>query len=88
MLAHIFKYYVCLQEHGFIFHLCLNAEKPFEVVFKPVIQLILGDCKGADVLCGRYGSHHRVKKLCRDCNVKLRDADNPNYCCESHIWIL
>ena len=78
----IFKDYKTIQDCGFSFDLYLNNKnKPHNVVFKPVIQLIIGDCMGANKLCGRYKSLHGTEKLCRDCDVPLKQADNPNYIC-------
>eukprot|EP00978_Attheya_sp_CCMP212_P034115 scaffold141505_cov55-Attheya_sp.AAC.1 len=36
---------------------------------------VIGNCKGHDVLCGRYASH-KILMLCRDCNCSLSDADD------------
>ena len=48
-----------------------------DVIAIPVIQFIVGDCKGNDVLCGRKGGHDvRMKGLCRDCNISPQDGDN------------
>ena len=86
MLKHIFKEYLILQESGFLFDLYLNDNiTPHEVVFKLTIQLILGDCKGANVLCGRLGGHHGVAYLCRDCDVRTNRADYHLHKCQYHI---
>ena len=46
------------------------------VIAIPVIQFIIGDCKGNDLLCGRKGGHHlNMKGLCRDCNIAPKDGD-------------
>lgn len=43
----------------------------------PVIQFIIGDCKGNDLLCGRKGGHSlKMKGLCRDCNISPDDGDD------------
>ena len=48
-----------------------------DVIAIPVIQYIVGDCKGNDVLCGRKGGHEiRMKGLCRDCNISPQDGDD------------
>ena len=53
-----------------------------DMILKIPIVVVLGDCEGADVLCGRYKSHLlNVKSLCRDCDCPTLQADNPNYAC-------
>ena len=48
-----------------------------EVIAIPVIQYIIGDCKGNDTLCGRKGGHSlSMKGLCRDCNIAPQYGDN------------
>ena len=48
-----------------------------DVIAILVIQYIVGDCKGNDVLCGRKGGHDvRMKGLCRDCNISPQDGDD------------
>ena len=43
----------------------------------PVIQFIIDDCKGNDILCGRKGGHSlNMNGLCRDCTVSPMDGDN------------
>ena len=44
------------KERGFEWTLTLNGVQ-HRVVFKLAVQVIIGDCKGNDLLCGRYGSH-------------------------------
>eukprot|EP00978_Attheya_sp_CCMP212_P016571 scaffold43586_cov39-Attheya_sp.AAC.1 len=46
-----------------------------KLLFKFAIAFVLGDCKGHDVLCGRYTSH-KILMLCRDCNCSLSDDDD------------
>ena len=66
---------------GFSWTLDLG-DKQFEVVFKLAVQVVIGDCKGNDVLCGRFGSHSlSVKRLCRDCDVLTLDGDNCDHIC-------
>ena len=67
---------------GFDWALDLNGTK-HNVTFKLAVQVIIGDCKGHDVLCGRYASHSiLVKQLCRDCKVSTLDGDDPFHCCK------
>ena len=48
-----------------------------EVIAIPVIQYVIGDCKGNDTLCGRKGGHSlQMKGLCRDCNIHPSEGDN------------
>ena len=66
---------------GFAWNLELDG-RTFDVVFKLAIQVIIGDCKGNDLLCGRYGSHHiNIKRLCRDCDVLSVMGDDSNHIC-------
>ena len=68
-------------QNGFEWTLDLNGKK-YDVIFKIATQVIIGDCKGNDLLCGRYGSHSmKVKHLCRDCNVLTENGDDPNHIC-------
>jgi hypothetical protein len=46
-----------------------------KLLLKVPIAFIIGDCKGHDVLCGRFASH-KIEILCRDCNCLHKDADN------------
>ena len=53
-----------------------------DIIIVPVIQYIIGDCKGNDVLCGRKGTHHLGSPwLCRDCNCPSNQASNPTFQC-------
>ena len=66
---------------GFSWKLELSKNS-FDVVFKLAIQTIIGDCKGNDLLCGRFGSHGiNVKMLCRDCDVLTSEGDNCDHIC-------
>lgn len=59
--------------------------KVHRVHFKLAVQVIIGDCKGNDELCGRYGNHSRLTSgFCRDCNVDYEESDNPYHMCQ---WI-
>ena len=86
MMEHILKDLQDLQgkDNGFAWNLQIGA-KTYNVVFKIAVQVVIGDCKGNDYLCGRYGTHSlQVKKLCRDCKVCTMDGDNPLHVCR---WI-
>ena len=48
-----------------------------DVIALPIIQYIMGYCKGNDVLYGRKkGYHVRMKVLCRYCNICSADGDD------------
>ena len=72
---------VRLEQSGFIFDLDLGENRKFEVVFRPVTQLVLGDCKGADILCGRFGSHRKTVGICRDCDCPSTEASSSVWQC-------
>ena len=79
---HILQELIGIQNQGG-FELTLKiGDKSFDAVAKVPVQFIIGDCKGNDYLCGRFGSHRRnVKHLVRDCDVLTEDGDNPNHVC-------
>ena len=84
MIAHIFREFRSIIENGGI---KVDLDYGTGVVHKdiiivPVIQYIIGDCKGNDVHCGRKGTHVlTTPRLCRDCNIPSSEADNVNYRC-------
>ena len=45
------------------------------------IQFVIGDCKGHNLLCGRYGSNN-TNSLCRDCDVLLINGGDPSTICK------
>ena len=54
-----------------------------DIIIVPVLQYIIGDCKGNDVLCGRKGTHSLdTPWLCRDCNIPSLQADSVTFRCE------
>ena len=58
------------------------GDKSFTGTAKVPVQFVIGDCKGNDTLCGRYGSHgERVKHLVRDCDILTNESDNPDHVC-------
>ena len=88
IINHIIKDIYELQgkDGGFQWKLGLgdNTEE-YNVIFKIATQVVIGDCKGNDLLCGRYGSHSKqVKRLCRDCKVLTVEGDDPMHVCK---WI-
>jgi hypothetical protein len=78
MLFHIFKEMKDIRDRGGIqLTLDFGNEKKYDVIAIPVIQYIIGDCKGNDLLCGRMGSHSTAMGgLCRDCNISPSDGDD------------
>ena len=44
-------------------------------------QYIIGDCKGNDTLCGRYGTHAHTGGLVRDCDILTVDGDSTLHRC-------
>ena len=54
-----------------------GSGRTHDIIVIPVIQLIIGDCKWNDLLCGRKnGRSTNMKGVCRDCNMKPSDGDN------------
>ena len=88
MLAHIFQEMRLMREKGGIrLTLDFGQNRIHVVTAIPVIQFIVGDCKGNDLLCGRMGGHNiEMGGLCRDCDVSpsngdlISDGDLPNEC--------
>ena len=78
MMSKIFEEMKLIRDSGGI-KLTLDFGKhgQHEVIALPVIQYIIGDCKGNDTLCGRKGGHAlTMKGLCCDCNVTFDNGDN------------
>ena len=78
MLTHIFSEFKYIRDVGGIkMTLDIDGHKN-DVIAIPVIQFIIGDCKGNDLLCGRKGGHSTLMKgLCRDCDVSPENGDDP-----------
>lgn len=78
----LMKELIHLQENGG-FHWDLEiGDRVHKVVFKPAVQFIIGDCEGHDDICARKKGHTlEMKGLCRDCNCKPNDADDPDHIC-------
>lgn len=79
MLSHIFsEFRQILDDGGLKVDLDFGVGNKHTVVIKPVIQFIIGDCKGNDLLCGRKAGHSlKMKGLCRDCNISPDEGDDP-----------
>ena len=78
MMSRIFKEMKDIYNGGGIkMTLDFGFGRKHEVIAIPVIQYIIGDCKGNDLLCGRKGGHHiQMKGLCRDCNISPAQGDD------------
>ena len=78
MMAKIFEEMKYIHDCGGI-QLTLDFGKygTQEVIAIPIIQYIIGDCKGNDTLCGRKGGHSlSMKGLCCDCNIAPDNDDD------------
>jgi hypothetical protein len=77
MMKHIFYEFKSIHDEGGL-SLDLNIDgKVTSCRAVPVIQFIIGDCKGNDLLCGRMGGHHlHMKGLCRDCDISPMEGDD------------
>ena len=51
---------------------------------KFVLGNVLGDAKGANVLCSRYGNNTNTTHIARDCDVLTEHCDDPHYRCNFH----
>ena len=78
MLTCIFKEMKDIRDQGGIkMTLDFGESLKHDVVAIPVIQFIIGDCKGNDLLCGRKGGHSLLMNgLCRDCNIEPKFGDD------------
>ena len=78
MLRCIFKEMKDIRDNGGIeMTLDFGPMLKHHVIAIPVIQFIIGDCKGNDLLCGRKGGHSLLMNgLCRDCNIQPQFADD------------
>ena len=51
-------------------------------MFKVVIQVIIGDCKGNDYLCAKFGNHSKhTNGFCCGCKVTYDVAYDPHHKC-------
>ena len=80
MMSHIFKEFKQIYDCGGMkvnldFRHC-GGQNLGEYVLIPVIQYIIGDCKGNDLLCGRMAGHSlKMKGACRDCFISPPNLD-------------
>ena len=82
MIQHILREYEQIEKDGFYWKFFTDDGKSHTRLLKFSIIFIIGDTKGNDALCGRYGSHTNTKGLCRDCDVPTELADKCNYRCK------
>ena len=55
----------------------VGPSKRYDVILILVIQFIIGDCKGNDLLCDRKGGHAlNMNGSYRDYDIKPCDGDN------------
>ena len=78
MICKIYKEMKAIRDNGGIkLTLDFGNNMKHDVIAIPVIQFIIGDCKGNDLLCGRMGGHSLgMKGLCRDCDISPDNGDN------------
>ena len=78
MMSQIFKEMKDIRDSGGLkLTLDFGEHGRHDVIAIPVIQFIIGDCKGNDTLCGRKGGHSlNMNGLCRDCTISPMDGDN------------
>ena len=60
ILDHILRELKHIQgkKGGFDWELTMMGKK-YSIVFKVAVQVVIGDCKGNDMLSGRFGSHSK-----------------------------
>ena len=78
MLSRIFQeMHHIRQSSGIRLTLDFGDNRIHQVIAIVVIQCIIGDCKGNDMLCGRMGGHTlQMKGICRDCDISPNDGDD------------
>ena len=81
ILSFLFEPVAELERTGFLHELDLGDRGKQTVVFKPCTQLTLGDCKGGNIFCAKYGTFKGTKMLCRDCDVPSNRSARPNWKC-------
>ena len=66
----------------FKFHKYPNKLYERNITF--VLGNVLGDAKGANMLCSRYGNNTFTTHIARDCDVLTMTCDDPNHKCNFH----
>ena len=59
-------------------------DKVYRRTMKFVLGNVLGDAKGANVLCSRYGNNCLTTHIARDCDVCTENCDDHNHKCCFH----
>ncbi len=79
MMTHIFSEFKAIRDNGGMkvridFSKYNGVNREYIII--PVIQFIIGDCKGNDLLCGRMAGHSLMMKGgCRDCDITPGNLD-------------
>ena len=81
ILSFLFEPVIELERTGFQYNLNLGEHGQQSVVFMPCTQLTLGDCKGGNIFCAKFGTYKGTKMLCRDCDVPSSRSARPNWKC-------
>ena len=81
----VFAEIAALQKHGFKWtfgkYTSQNTVRRIRIPF----EVIIGDCAGAEEMCGRISSHlQTVKCLCRSCDVRYENGDVHDHVCQYH----
>ena len=78
MIGKIFQEMPEIRENGSIrLTVDFGSGRTHDVIAIPVIQVIIGDCKVNDVLCGRKGGNSiNMKSVCRDYDMQPSDGND------------
>ena len=68
---------------NWVFEFRQYPNKKYKRKLKFVLGNILGDAKGANVLCSRF-NNNTTSHIARDCNVLTENCDDPEYRCIFH----
>eukprot|EP00980_Cylindrotheca_fusiformis_P003476 scaffold777_cov142-Cylindrotheca_fusiformis.AAC.1 len=49
----------------------------WDVRLKFSIAFVIGDSVQHDPLCGKYVKYHGIQRMCRHCNCRSEDIDDP-----------
>ena len=58
--------------------------KFFKRKMKFFLSHVVSDAKENDMICGRMSNRSSTIRLCRDCDIKIEDSDNPQIKCNFH----
>ena len=85
VLKHLLSGIEKLQSCGgkkWIFKFSRYPGKEYKRHCKFPLGLWIGDGKGNDTVCAKYQCRTNTTYLCRDCDIKLVESDNPNAICK------